>query len=170
MFEYFSRRIGRTCLLAFSLIVTLLATSSPSLARDPDLVEAQERELNCLATAIYFEARGEPEVGQVAVAQVILNRVNSRRYPKSVCGVVFQNSKWRNRCQFSFACDGKSDVPKEKTAWQRALQLAKAATEGQRRIWSVGKATLYHASYVRPSWAPKVTMVSSIGQHAFYVE
>ena len=140
------------------------------MAVDPDLQQSQKRELNCLATAIYFEARGEPDLGQAAVAQVILNRVKSAHYPKSVCGVVFQNSRARHRCQFSFACDGKADVPRDASAWQRARHIAKLTADGDWRVWSIGDATLYHADYVNPNWAPKVTRVSSIGAHVFYIE
>ncbi len=123
-----------------------------------------------MAKAIYFEARGEPVLGQAAVAQVVLNRANSGRYPRTICGVVYQNYRWRNRCQFSFACDGKPDVPKEAKAWERARQLASMALKGAGSVWMVGGATLYHADYVSPAWAPKVLQVSTIGQHIFYVE
>jgi spore germination cell wall hydrolase CwlJ-like protein len=142
---------------------------SPAAALEPDFV-TYRHELKCLATAIYFEARGEPVAGQKAVAQVVLNRVNDARYPDTVCGVVYQNAKWRNRCQFSFACDGKPDVPREADAWTRARNIAANCLRDPPRNWVLGDATLYHARYVTPSWAPKVTLVSSIGQHLFYVE
>jgi spore germination cell wall hydrolase CwlJ-like protein len=100
----------------------------------------------------------------------VLNRVNDARYPDTVCGVVYQNAKWRNRCQFSFACDGKPDVPREADAWTRARNIAANCLRDPPRNWVLGDATLYHARYVTPSWAPKVTLVSSIGQHLFYVE
>lgn len=141
----------------------------PAAAREPDFV-TYTHELKCLATAIYFEARGEPVAGQKAVAQVVLNRVNSGRYPSSVCGVVYQNAQRRNRCQFSFACDGKPDIPKEAAAWTRSRAIAADCLSDPPRTWVLGDATLYHARYVRPSWAPKVTLVSSIGQHLFYIE
>jgi spore germination cell wall hydrolase CwlJ-like protein len=141
----------------------------PATAREPDFV-AFSKDMKCLATAIYFEARGEPVAGQVAVAQVVLNRLRSIRYPKSVCGVVYQNWQAHNRCQFSFACDGKSDVPLEAAAWGRARNIAAEALAHPPSVWVLGSATLYHARYVKPAWAPKVTLVSSIGQHMFYVE
>jgi spore germination cell wall hydrolase CwlJ-like protein len=155
--------------LAFACLLFSLLGILPATARDPDVV-AYTADLKCLATAIYFEARGEPEKGQVAVAQVVLNRQNSDRYPDTVCGVVYQNAERRNRCQFSFACDGKSDVPREKAAWRKARRIAAAALRQPAPIWVLGSATLYHARYVEPDWAPKVTLVSSIGQHLFYVE
>ena len=141
----------------------------PAAAREPDYV-AYTHELKCLATAIYFEARGEPVAGQKAVAQVVLNRTKSERYPHTVCGVVYQNADRRNRCQFSFACDGKPDVPKEAAARLRARCQAADCLRDPPETWVLGDATLYHARYVNPSWAPKVTLVSSIGQHLFYVE
>jgi spore germination cell wall hydrolase CwlJ-like protein len=165
-----SRRFRRLSSIAFIGLLVPFLTALPAQARDPDLAEFHRHELKCLAQAIYFEARGEPELGQVAVAQVVLNRVKSGYYPRSVCGVVFQNWRWHNRCQFSFACDGKSDDPKNRKAWQRARTIAMEALKGTRGTWMVGSATLYHARYVNPDWAPRVTRVSAIGQHIFYVE
>jgi spore germination cell wall hydrolase CwlJ-like protein len=151
------------------LLLSSLLWANPAAAREPDSV-ASMRELNCLATAIYFEARGEPVAGQVAVAQVVLNRMRSGRYPGTICGVVYQNWQMRNRCQFSFACDGKSDIPKEAAAWNRARDIAAEALRDPPKTWVLGDATLYHARYVKPDWAPKVTLVSSIGEHLFYME
>lgn len=155
--------------LAFACLLFSLLGILPATARDPDVV-AYTADLKCLATAIYFEARGEPERGQIAVAQVVLNRLNSNRYPDTVCGVVFQNAHWRNRCQFSFACDGKSDKPKEAAAWFTARRIAAAALRQPSRIWVLGGATLYHARYVDPDWSARATLVSGIGQHLFYAE
>jgi spore germination cell wall hydrolase CwlJ-like protein len=155
--------------LAFVCVLFSCMAVVPAAARDPDQV-AYAKDLRCLATAIYFEARGEPEEGQVAVAQVVLNRQNSDRYPDTVCGVVYQNAEWRNRCQFSFACDGKSDVPKERAAWRKASRIAAEALRHPEQIWLLGNATLYHANYVNPGWASRATLVSSIGQHLFYAE
>jgi len=155
--------------LALACLVLSVLCVLPATAQEPDFV-AYSKDVKCLATAIYFEARGEPVAGQAAVAQVVLNRLRSDRYPKSVCGVVYQNAQARNRCQFSFACDGKSDVPREAAAWSRARNVAADALAHRREVWAVGDATLYHARYVSPTWAPKVTLVSSIGQHMFYIE
>ncbi len=122
----------------------------------------------CLAQGIYFEARGEPVSGQAAVGQVILNRVRNPAYPSTVCGVVYQNRKMRNRCQFSFACDGIRDVVRSKAAWKTAKRVAKDVTSGKLWLPEVGDATHYHATYVRPRWARSMKKTDKIGQHIFY--
>lgn len=122
----------------------------------------------CLAQGIYFEARGEPLSGQAAVGQVILNRVKNPAYPNTVCGVVYQNKSKRNRCQFSFACDGIRDVVRSKQAWKAAQKVAKDITTGKVYSAEVGDATHYHATYVRPRWAKKMKKTDHIGQHIFY--
>ena len=130
--------------------------------------EFQVRQRRCLATAIYFEARGEPVRGQLAVAQVVMNRVRSPDYPDTICGVVFQGQWRRNACQFSFACDGVADVPKEQSYWKLANQLAKRVTDGKAWLEDVGHATHYHANYVKPKWRREMDKVKSIGRHIFY--
>lgn len=127
-----------------------------------------EQERRCLATGIYFEARGETYYGQLAVAEVILNRVASRRYPNTVCGVVFQGAHRRNACQFSFACDGISDRPRDQLSWRKATRLARYATMGVQRQAIIGGATHYHADYVKPHWASAFVEVAKIGRHIFY--
>jgi spore germination cell wall hydrolase CwlJ-like protein len=127
-----------------------------------------EKERHCLATAIYFEARGEPRLGQIAVAQVVLNRVRSPHYPDSICGVVYQNKKRRNACQFSFACDGIADAVKEKRAWARAQKIAEEITSGRLLLAEIAGATNYHANYVSPYWAPSMRRLAKIGRHIFY--
>lgn len=126
-------------------------------------------EQRCLAAGIYFEARGEPVKGQAAVAQVILNRVRNPTYPNTICNVVYQNKTWRNRCQFSFACDGIRDRVKSPKLWNQAEEVALATTAG--KIWfkEVGSSTHYHATYVRPRWAKSMRRVGRIGLHIFYV-
>jgi len=131
------------------------------------LAKQRSRELMCLAKAVYFEARGEPETGQLAVAQVVLNRVAHPFYPDTICGVVFQNEDRRNKCQFSFACDGRSDQPRHQAAWAQAIQLAKKAMYGK-RIEGVGEATHYHATYVSPGWVGDMVEQRRIGKHIFY--
>lgn len=126
------------------------------------------KEQKCLAEAIYFEARGENLKGQAAVAQVVLNRVRNPAYPNTVCGVVYQNVKWRNRCQFSFACDGKRHRITEKRHWRIAQDIAKAVAAGQIWLADVGSSTHYHAVYVRPRWARSMYKMEKIGQHIFY--
>ncbi|QKV20498.1 cell wall hydrolase [Oricola thermophila] len=125
-------------------------------------------EQQCLATAIYFEARGESRKGQAAVAQVILNRVRNPAFPNTVCGVVYQNADQRNRCQFSFVCDGIRDVIRSRSSWQRARDVAMAVTSGETFLPEVGSATHYFASYVRPRWAGAMQKMASIGQHQFF--
>ena len=122
----------------------------------------------CLAKAIYFEARGEPVRGQIAVAQVVMNRVFSPYYPNDVCGVVYQNASHHLACQFTFACDGKSKAITEHFAWARAKRIAKQTLDG--RIWEpdVAKATHYHAVYVRPIWTREMKRLAHYGVHTFY--
>jgi spore germination cell wall hydrolase CwlJ-like protein len=132
----------------------------------PEAFTAKEQK--CLAEGIYFEARGEPIKGQAAVAQVILNRVRNPAYPKTICGVVYQNDDWRNRCQFSFACDGRRQRITEPEHWKIAQQVAKAVSSGQIWLPEVGSATHYHATYVKPRWASAMERVKKIGLHIFY--
>lgn len=131
-------------------------------------MQVSDKELWCLATAIYFEARGESYRGQVAVAQVVLNRVKDYRYPNTICGVVFQNQNWRNACQFSFACDGIPEVVNDRRSWAQAEDIARRTTAGELYLTEVADATHYHATYVRPAWAPRMTKVTQIGLHIFY--
>jgi len=126
------------------------------------------KEQNCLARGVYFEARGESELGQAAVAQVILNRVKNPTYPKSICGVVFQNKTWRGRCQFSFACDGIDDRIESPEAWALAQKVARDVTNGKVWLDEVADSTHYHANYVKPRWARAMKQVDRIGTHIFY--
>ncbi|HET8722046.1 MAG TPA: cell wall hydrolase [Nitrospira sp.] len=130
--------------------------------------EFVERQHRCLATAIYFEARGEPEEGQLAVAQVIMNRVRSPDWPDTICGVVYQGQWNKSGCQFSFACDGRSDTPKDQGKWELAMRLAKRVTNGEVFLKDIGHATHYHATYVNPRWSREMSLVERIGQHLFY--
>lgn len=128
----------------------------------------QMAEENCLARAVYFEARSESELGQLAVAKVILNRVKDPEYPKSICGVVYQGSGRRNSCQFSFACDGLPDDVRSAAAWSNAKRIAKMAMSGDASVAAIGSATNYHADYVRPAWARNMKRLIKIGHHVFY--
>ncbi|MCB1476445.1 MAG: cell wall hydrolase [Rhodobiaceae bacterium] len=128
------------------------------------------RDQKCLATAIYFEARGEPELGQRAVAQVVMNRVSNPTYPNSVCGVVYQNVRWRNRCQFSFACDGIPERINDGKHWELANRIAEQTLIGDSYLTAIGHATHYHATYVHPRWARGMDRVDKIGRHIFYFE
>ena len=123
----------------------------------------------CLADAVYFEARGEPVRGQMAVAQVVMNRVFSGRYPNNVCGVVYQNANRHLACQFTFACEGKNlsriDEPE---MWAQAKRIAKDTLDGKIWLAEVGHATHYHAYWVHPSWVHEMARVYKLGVHTFY--
>lgn len=126
-------------------------------------------DLVCLALNDYHEARAETLEGRLAVAQVVLNRVTSKAYPNSVCGVVRQGfRKGRRDCQFSWYCDGKTDFPYETKAWRKSIALAKAVTRpGGLRDRSQG-ALWYHADYVKPAWADAYHVAAVLGAHIFY--
>jgi spore germination cell wall hydrolase CwlJ-like protein len=122
----------------------------------------------CLANAIYFEARSEPVRGQMAVAQVILNRAFSGVYPDDVCSVVYQNAHRRLACQFTFACDGKSKAILDRGSWARSMRIARQTLDGQIYLPEVGKSTHYHATYVSPTWARTMHRLVRHGVHNFY--
>jgi spore germination cell wall hydrolase CwlJ-like protein len=122
----------------------------------------------CLAEAVYFEARGEAVRGQIAVAQVVMNRAFSGFYPNTVCGVVYQNKHRHFACQFTFACDNNADVIREPDMWERARKIAKAMLDGQIWLPEVDKSTHYHAYYVHPSWVSEMKRMSKFGVHTFY--
>ncbi|TPK69331.1 cell wall hydrolase [Mesorhizobium sp. B2-4-19] len=125
-------------------------------------------EQKCLANGIYFEARSESVRGQAAVAQVVLNRVRNPAYPNSICGVVYQNDGWFNRCQFSFACDGRKKSVDSPAAYKTAQDIAMAVTAGKIFIPEVGSSTHYYAQYVHPGWARTMQKMTKIGLHIFY--
>ena len=129
--------------------------------------EVRRNALQCMTMAIYYEAASEPDAGQRAVAQVVLNRVAHRSYPGSVCGVVFQGSERRTGCQFSFTCDGSLARKPSRTFWDRAERVARAALAGA-VYHPAGLATHYHTTYVNPYWAPKLHYLGTIGAHRFY--
>ncbi len=122
----------------------------------------------CLANAVYWEARSEPVRGQMAVAQVVMNRVFSGFYPNDVCGVVYQNASRHLACQFTFACDGKRKVITERGHWARANRIAKQTLDGQIYVPEVAKSTHYHASYVHPIWVREMRKMVRYGLHSFY--
>jgi len=132
--------------------------------------ETRARHERCLANAIYFEARGESVLGQMAVAQVVINRVFSGHYPGNVCGVVYQSTRryHRLRCQFSFTCDGIPDHVTEPDAFARATRIARNALDGRFWVDDVGKATHYHARWVHPRWVHEMRRLDRIGVHTFY--
>jgi hypothetical protein len=136
-------------------------------------LEHANAERDCLAQAIYHEARGESQVGQLAVANVIVNRARSGKFPSTLCGVIYQNAdKGRHRCQFTFACDGRTDAPGERRAWARSAALAQEVYAefalGDAVGAVPGSALYYHTTAVRPSWANTYSAVAQIGSHIFY--
>jgi len=124
------------------------------------------RDLDCLAEAVYYEARGEDARGQAAVAQVVLNRVKHPAFPKTVCGVVFQGVG-QHGCQFSFACDGSMHGRREASAWSRARRIAARALSGV-ALAEVGSATHFHTTGVDPAWGGQMRRVAQVGMHVFY--
>jgi len=155
--------------------VMLVVSTVSTITEAKGLFRQDERPQTwCLAQNIYFEARGSNRADRIAVADVVMNRVNDSRYPSTVCEVVYQgrqdsngNMK-RNQCQFSWYCDGKSDDPKDLDAWVDAQQIAYNMEQ-----WNDGRgltegSTHYHAHYVGPTWARKLQLTGRIGVHIFY--
>lgn len=157
--------------------------------QDELFTEERQPELYCLAQNIYFEAKSEPLAGQYAVADVVLNRVNDTRYPNTICEVVQEGpikESWKtkqdttlsdderiyyprkNRCQFSWYCDGKADNVRDSDAWRIAQEVAFRIVEEKRMRGITEGATHYHADYVSPKWASEIQLVGSISTHIFY--
>ncbi len=158
---------GRGLRAVRGLLVLLggLVLPAPAVAQ-VDIVE----EIGCLALNIYFEARGEPDLGQVAVGHVVLNRVADRRFPGTVCEVVRQGGhKKLNRCQFSWWCDGRSDQPDNAQSWQKVRAVARKVYWGSAADPTAG-ALWYHADSVAPSWRRAFARGPKIGQHLFYLD
>ena len=129
----------------------------------------------CLALNTYHEAKNQSMVGQIAVAEVVMNRVADSRYPNTICEVVKQGPKYkgsdvpvRHRCQFSWYCDGKSDIPKNEKAWKKAQDYAYLVLYNRIAIDVTEGATHYHATYVKPSWAKTKKRTTRIEKHIFY--
>ena len=122
----------------------------------------------CMTEAVYFESRGETKRGQIAVAQVVLNRVFSGYYPNNVCGVVYQNAHRYNACQFTFACDKVKDVVNEPDMWEQAKEISRDMLDGKLWLSDIGKSTHYHAYWVHPWWVGTMRKLSTIGVHKFY--
>lgn len=175
--------VGRTDikLVPTDKMLQLNALSSTSNAETSVVSEATRsarkkiRDIQCLATAMYFEARGEPARGQFIVGRVILNRVESRFYPDDICSVVYQNAHMKNRCQFSFACDGLPNRVRDTEAWEQIKRRASYLVDcqdkcsladlGRSDLWT---STHYHADYVSPNWAKKLQRTGQVGRHIFY--
>ena len=157
-------------LLATVAVAAVVATGLAANASAEDGVDSEHR---CLAEALYYEARDQGIVGMVAVAAVVKNRVKSDRYPDSVCEVVRQAQTWagnpvRDRCQFSFFCDGLPERPAEKEAWATALRISEALLNTDFEMRGLEDATHYHATSVQPSWSMVLEPCGQVGDHVFY--
>lgn len=124
-------------------------------------------ETDCMAKAVYYEARSETRAGQKAVAEVILNRVKSKHYPSTVCDVVYEGSERRTGCQFSFTCDGSMDKAPNAKAWNRSYAVAELAMAGGIKPMT-NRATHYHTTDVSPVWSQTMRMTKRVGSHVFY--
>ena len=184
--------IARGSINANSAVSAIASFTSPIARPEPDLnpsmlaayvetsyqpiekrVQHADAERDCLAQAIYHEARGESAAGQLAVANVIVNRARSGKFPATLCGVIYQNAdKGYHRCQFTFACDGRSDAPGERRAWVRSADLAQSVYAefalGDEVGAVPGSALYYHTTNVNPSWSNTYNAVAAIGSHIFY--
>jgi spore germination cell wall hydrolase CwlJ-like protein len=156
-----------------ALSPTILTSYAENYVPTVRKVQVANSEKLCLTQAIYHEARGESVTGQWAVANVIINRANSHRFPSTLCGVVFQNAdQGYHHCQFTFACDGKSDSGSEPAAWNRAVQLAATAYREFKSGDTPGvlpsSVLYYHTTAVDPAWSNSYRQVAVIGAHEFY--
>ena len=151
-------------IVTFGLSITMLMFAKQ---------QSDFRNIKCLAMNVYHEARGEPTLGQYAVAVVTMNRVSSVRYPDDICRVVYQKG-WSSKYQryvaaFSWTQDQKTDVPKESLAWKNAVKVAKAVYQEEiTNKAKVADALFYHAEYVKPRWASQKSRVTKLGRHIFY--
>ena len=159
--------------MCFAMTVSAEAMFASPVVGNTVIVNNPQEE--CLALNIYYEARSDMMAGRYAVADTVLNRVADSRYPNTICDVVQQGRLGddsgivkRNQCQFSWFCDGKSDVPLDQDSWQRA-QIVAYNIINYRKFRGITKgSTHYHATYVNPSWAETIELVGTIGQHIFY--
>lgn len=151
-----------------------LLPASPTMAAQADSSEMSmplpapdPRDVDCLASAISYEAGNEPVEGQEAVAKVVLNRLRAPDFPKTVCGVIFQGSSRRTGCQFTFTCDGSLLRPRSARSLAAARLVAERVLRGEGGA-TIGDAINYHADYVSPVWARSLSRVTKIGAHIFY--
>jgi len=155
--------LAQTRMLADHPVMMQLSHPAPAFAFKAHTTNDSD----CLAQAVYYEARGEGEDGMRAVAQVILNRVRHPSFPKTICGVVYQGAMQQTSCQFSFACDGALARPVEDWAWHRAKAVAQAALNGY-VMKAVGTATHFHTLSVDPRWSSNMVKIATVGSHTFY--
>jgi spore germination cell wall hydrolase CwlJ-like protein len=154
------------------IVHTMGIRTPPAIRHDTDFLDALPKasggeEWRCLSEALYFEARGEDVAGIFAVAEVILNRVDSSAYPDTVCEVVYQGTGRQFECQFTYSCDGKKEIIAERRAYERVAKVARLMLDGAPRRLTEG-ATHYHTKAVRPKWARVYPRTVTIGYHIFY--
>lgn len=163
-----AQRAFDRCGLRLAATLLLLVLPGMLVAWQASAETGIRKEIQCLALNIYFEARSEPEAGKYAVGHVVLNRVADPRYPDSICEVVQEGGQETlHRCQFSWWCDGESDLPTEAAAWQQSKMIANYVYWGFSKDPTFG-ALWYHADYVRPSWRRALLRGPEIGRHIFY--
>jgi spore germination cell wall hydrolase CwlJ-like protein len=155
-------------LLTGGLLAIAVSAAAPA-GNTPVKAPSVREELRCLALNIYFEARGEPDRGKIAVGHVVMNRVASNHFPDTICSVVKQGGEdRRHQCQFSWWCDGRSDIPTDRRAWRHSKALAQQIYWGLAKDPTLG-ALWYHANYVAPSWRTRFIRSAVIGEHIFYL-
>jgi len=160
----------RRMLGVFAFLLSLAGASMPAAANSNDQAQMTANDaLRCMALNIYFEARGEPFLGKIAVGHVVLNRIAHSRYPSNACDVIRQGGeRRRHRCQFSWWCDGRSDKPRNEAAWREAIFVAMLIYRGATKD-PTGGALWYHADTVDPRWSRHMLRYAKIGRHIFYV-
>ena len=160
---FWTRAEARALIGVLSAVAGLFAATHVLAAASPPLT----RDVDCLAAAVYYEARGESAAGQAAVAQVVLNRARKAGFPKSVCGVIYQGAHGHG-CQFSFVCSGAMARPREVAAWSRARIVAARALDGY-VMTEVGEATCFHAARLGSGPDGHMSRVARVGAHVFLV-
>lgn len=160
----------------FRMITSILSSLavSTALAQEPTAGSTTTDSVQCLALNIYYETASKSLIDAMAVSDVVLNRVYDKRFPDTVCGVIKQTRRTkegtiiRDKCQFSWYCDGKSDNPKDMEAWQRAYRWAQEFLYAGRFRGITDGATHYHAYYVKPAWRKTKTYIVRVGSHLYY--
>lgn len=182
MFKHFNRdNLNYSWWFCLILCIAILFATLIIAIVSPKSAQASMNDEHCLALNIYFESRGENLAGKFAVADVVLNRVRDNRWPNTVCGVITQSKTvphWktgkplpiRNKCQFSWYCDGRSDIPDDINAWKESQIIAVQILHGDLFRGLTEGATHYHANYVSPKWKERFKLVGRIGDHIFYRE
>ena len=148
--------------MAFQKATKAILLASALLYTQPAEAQDLKEELDCLARNIYFESRNQPLAGRLAVGQVTMNRVDSPKFPNTVCDVVMQGGERLHRCQFSWYCDGEIDYPSDEIRFREASDLAITVYVREGALW-------YHANYIKqPNWARSKTITVKINEHIFY--